>query len=239
MVATVVFFSLSPAKRTVYILTMYPAMALLVGAALDHLAQTKERRWIVWPLALLAGVILLATIALPIAGRGREETAPLGGDRFIWQVTLAFLPLLAGTLYALWQTRKGDIPRAAAGLAASMSILAVTAALFLIPRFDAVKSARGLSRELLIRLRPGETYGIYPRLDSTFLFYTRRFAVELDSREKLIEYASGPGRVWVLAQRDDLAKLDEPLPLEPVAFDQDVLEGYVLLGKPGISAPRK
>lgn len=237
MVVTVIFFSLSPAKRTVYILTMYPAMALLVGAALDQLTQPKERRWIVWPLAVLAVVVLTAMIALPIAGRGREEAAPLGGDRFIWQVTAAFLPLLAGAVYSLWQARKGDMPRAAGGLAAGMSALGLIAALFLIPKFDTVKSARDLSRELLIRIRPGETYGIYPRLDSTFLFYTRRFAVELDSREKLIQYANGPGRVWVLAQRDDLAKLDEPLPLKPVAFDQDLLEGYVLLGKPGISAP--
>ena len=34
-VVTVVFFSLSPAKRDVYVLTMYAAMALLVGAGLD------------------------------------------------------------------------------------------------------------------------------------------------------------------------------------------------------------
>lgn len=239
MFVTVVFFSLSPAKRTVYILTMYPAMALLVGAALDHLTRSRDRRWIVWPLALLAVAVLLATVALPIAGRGREEAAALGGDRFVWQVTLAFLPLLAGAVYALWQAWKGDIPRAAAAIAGGMGLLAVTAALFLIPKFDAVKSARALSRELLIRMRPGETYGIYPRLDSTFLFYTRRFAVDLDSRDKLIEYASGPGQVWVLAQRDDLARLDEPLPLKPVAFDQDIREGYVLLGKPGISAPQR
>ncbi|HZI64205.1 MAG TPA: glycosyltransferase family 39 protein, partial [Thermoanaerobaculia bacterium] len=36
--ATLVFFSLSPAKRTVYILTMYPALALAVGAGLDRIA---------------------------------------------------------------------------------------------------------------------------------------------------------------------------------------------------------
>jgi 4-amino-4-deoxy-L-arabinose transferase-like glycosyltransferase len=236
MVVTVVFFSLSPAKRTVYVLTMYPAMALLVGAALDRLAADwpQGRRWAVWPLGLLAGLALLITVALPLAGRGREEAVPLGGDRFVWQVTLAFLPLLAGAVYAWWQARAGRLPRAAAGLAAGMGALAVLAALFLIPKFDAVKSARGMSRELLVRMRPGETYGIYPRLDSTFLFYTRRFAVELDSPQKLQEYARRPGRVWVLAQRDDLAKLDEPLPLEPLAADPDVREGYVLLGRPGL-----
>jgi len=234
MVVTVVFFSLSPAKRTVYILTMYPAMALLVGAALDRIASEwpRWRRWAVWPLGILCVLALLITVALPIAGRGREEAAPLGGDRFVWQVTLAFLPLLAGALYAWWQARGGRLSRAAAGLAAGMGLVAVLAALFLIPKFDVIKSARGMSKELLARMRPGETYGIYPRLDSTFLFYTGRFAVDLDSEQKLLKYASRPGRVWVLAQRDDLARLDEPLPLKPVAADADILEGYVLLGKP-------
>jgi len=235
MAVTVVFFSLSPAKRDVYILTMYPAMALLVGAALDRIATEWPlgRRWVVWPLGILSVLALLIVVALPIAGRGREEAAALGGDRFVWQVTLAFLPLLAGALYAWWQARGGRLSRAAAGLAAGMGALAVLAALFLIPKFDVIKSARGMSKELLARMGPGETYGIYPRLDSTFLFYTGRFAVELDSPEKLHEYARRPGRIWVLAQRDDLAKLKEPLPLQPIVSDADVLEGYVLLGRPG------
>lgn len=238
MVVTVVFFSISPAKRSVYILTMYPAMALLVGMALDRIAMEWPlgRKGLVWPLGLAAGLALLLMAALPIAGRGREEAVALGGDRFVWQVTLAFLPLVAGALYAWWAARQGQVSRSAAGLAAGMAALAILAAVFLIPRFDVIKSTRGMSKELLARMRPGETYGIYPRLDSTFLFYTRRFAVELNSEQKLREYANRPGRVWVLAQRDDLAKLGEPLPLEPVAADQDIREGYILLGKPGTAA---
>jgi 4-amino-4-deoxy-L-arabinose transferase-like glycosyltransferase len=239
MVVTVVFFSLSPAKRSVYILTLYPAMALLVGAFLDRIAADtvdwpRGRRWVVWPVWLIALLALLIEIALPVAGRGRPEAAPLGGDRLVWHVTLCFLPLLAGALFAGWEASRGRIPRAAAGLAAGMGTVALLAALTVIPLFDVVKSARGMSRELLSRMQPGDTYGTYPRLDSTFLFYTRRYTVELDGEAKLQEYARRPGRVWVLAQRDDLKKLKAPLPLVPVAQDEDVLEGYILLGKPGL-----
>ena len=235
MVVTLVFFSVSPAKRTVYILTMYPAMALLVGAALDRIAAEwpQGRRWAVWPLGMLSGLALLLTAAVPIAGLGRKEAAPLGGNLFVWQLTLALLPLLAGALYAWWQARGGRLPRAAAGLAAGMGTFALLATLLLIPKFDAIKSTRAMSRELVARMRPGDTYGIYPRLDSTLVFYTGRFAVELNSERKLLEYARRPG-VWVLAQRDDLARLRKPLPLEPVATDADVWEGYVLFGKPGL-----
>lgn len=235
MVVTVVFFSISPAKRSVYVLTLYPAMALLVGAFLDRVATEwpQGRRWVDWPTGLLALLALVIVIALPIAGKSREELAPLGGDRFVLEVALCFLPLLAGALYAWWQARKGQIPRAAAGLAAGMGAMALLAFLTLVPRFDVVKSARGMSKELMARMQPGDTYAIYPRLDSTFLFYTHRFAVELEGEARLQEYARQPGQVWILAQRDDLKKLAAPLPLVPVAEDQDVLEGYILMGKPG------
>ncbi len=235
MVVTVVFFSISPAKRSVYILTMYPAMALLVGAFLDWVAPhwPQGRRWIVWPAGLIALLALLIEIALPVAGRGREEALALGGDRFVWHVTLCFLPLLAGALYAAWQAGRGRVPRAATGIAAGMAAAALLAFLTVIPIFDVVKSARGMSKVLLARMQPGDTYGTYPRIDSTFLFYTRRYTVELDSEARLQEYARRPGRIWILVQRDDLKKLKTPLPLVPVAQDQDVLEGYILLGKPG------
>jgi 4-amino-4-deoxy-L-arabinose transferase-like glycosyltransferase len=236
MVVTVVFFSISPAKRSVYILTMYPAMALLVGAFLDRVATEwpKGRRWVDWPVGLITLLALLIEIALPVAGRGRAEAAPLGGDRLVWHVTLCFLPLLAGALCAWWQASRGRILRAAAGIAAGMGTVALLAFLTVVPRFDVVKSARGMSRELLARMQPGDTYGTYPRLDSTFLFYTRLYTVELDGEAKLQEYARRPGRIWILAQRDDLKKLKQPLPLAPVAQDEDVLEGYILLGKPGL-----
>jgi 4-amino-4-deoxy-L-arabinose transferase-like glycosyltransferase len=232
MVVTVLFFSLSPAKRTVYILTMYPAMALLIGAALDRLAVEwpSHRRWVQIPLAILTILVLLVLIALPLVGARRaDEVAPLGGPPFLWLVVAAFVPLFLGAAWAWWQTRSGRTTRATIGLAAGMATLALTAAFVVFPRFDAVKSARPLSQELLHQMKPGEPYGIYPRLDSTFLIYTGRFAEELDSEEKLRAFAARPDRVWIFAQRDDLKKLDPPLDLREVARDPDPKEGYLLL----------
>ena len=235
MVVTILFFSVSPAKRDVYILTMYPAMGLLVGAALDRLAAAwpRDRGWLVGPLGLLAVLALLLVVALPVAGRDRPEAVPLGGEAFVWGVTAAFVPLLLGTVYAWWQSRSGRTGRAAAGLAAGMAFLFVAASLFLLPRFDVFKSARGMSRLLLARMGPQDVYGIYPRLDSTFLFYTRRYAASLESPEALRAFATQPGRVWILIQRDDLAKIPPPLPpLRKVAEDPDPREGYVLFTRP-------
>ena len=232
MVVTVLFFSLSPAKRTVYILTMYPAMALLVGAALDRIAAEwpRDRRWVQIPLALLTVLALLVLVALPILGARRtDEVAPLGGEPFVWETVALFVPLLLGTAWAWWESRSGRLHRAAASLTAGMAALVLGASLFLLPRFDVFKSARPLSNILLQKMGPGESYGIYPGLDPTFLIYTGRFAVALDDERELREFAARPGRVWLIAQRNYLEKLRPPLPLREVARDAEPKTGYVLL----------
>lgn len=236
---TVLFFSISPAKRSVYVLTMYPGMALLVGAALDRMEGDlrKARRWAGWPLAALAVLVLLILAALPVAGLGRPEVVPLGGAAFVWMLAASLLPLAAGAALAAPAAFAGRLARAVGCLAAGMTVFWLTAYLLLVPRFDVVKSARGMSRELVARMGPGEPYAIYPRLDSTFLFYSGRLAVEVTGEKELLDYARRPGRVWLLIQRDDLAraekKLGHPLPLIEVARDADLLEGYVLMTSPG------
>jgi 4-amino-4-deoxy-L-arabinose transferase-like glycosyltransferase len=232
-VVTLVFFSISPAKRSVYILTMYPAAALLVGAGLDRIASEwpRWRRWVTIPLAVLAGLVLLIAAALPFAGRNRPELAPLGGPPFLYLLSAVLLPLLAGAAAAWWLSRSGALSRAAGALAAGMALTGLGIALLVLPRFDVIKSARGLSRVLVARMAPGEPYGIYPRLDSTFLFYSHRFCEDLDGEARLRAFLARPGRAWLLAQKDDFAKLRNLPPLTEVARDADPRDGYILFLK--------
>jgi hypothetical protein len=140
--------------------------------------------------------------------------------------------MLLGALFAWWVSRRGEVSRAVASLAGGFAVTVVAVSLFLLQDFDTFKSARRLSGILVSQATPDEPYGIYPRLDSTFLFYTRRFAVDLDSEEKLRAFLARPGRVWLLAQRDDFAKLRNLPLLREVATDPDPEEGYILFAKP-------
>jgi hypothetical protein len=267
MVVTVVFFSVSPAKRTVYILTMYPAIALLVGAGLDLLARKfaagrpvpsgaagaadperadgghaaaypapsleasarhRSSRWVTWPLGLLAALVVGLAAALPPVGLRRPELAVLGRG-FLWVLAGALAVLAAAAVWAWWAAVRGRVGRAVAALAGGMAALALVANLYLLPRFDVFKSARPLSAELLARMAPGESYAIYPRLDPPFVFYTRRFAVPLTTPEELAAFVARPGRGWVLAERDDWARLTAPPPLVEVAREPESKEGYLLL----------
>lgn len=241
-VVTLVFFSLSPAKRTVYLLQMYPAMALLVGTALDRLGADwgelgkGARRWLVWPLGVLAAAAVLLPAAAPfVAVHNARDLAPLGPG-VVPEVVAATCLGAAGALAAWWLTRRGRVTAAAGALAGGTAAMALVVFLWSLPRLDAVKSARPLSELLVERMGPGETYAIYPRLDAPFLFYTERFAVLPYGDDELVRYAESPGRQWLLIERDDLARIEEergePLPLVEVARDPDPRAGYVLMTDP-------
>ncbi len=239
-VATLAFFSLSPAKRTVYILTMYPALALALGAGLDHISvQWPRRRW--WVLGPLAGMALLLGAAAAVATRAvarRVELAELGPGLGMEVAVLAAALALAAAA-ALWLGRRGRVAGMAAALAGGMAVAAIAAVVRVLPRFDVIKSARPMSQRLGTLLAAGDLYGIYPRLDSGFLFYGGRFATELTTEAELREFVAAPGRRFVLAQRDDLARIGgPPLRLRELARDADLREGYLLLVKePGGDGP--
>lgn len=233
-VATLLFFSVSPAKRTVYVLTMYPALALLVGAGLDCVAAAwpRLRGWVVWPLAGLALMLGAAAAALPqLAARRAAEIAPLGPGLLPQLAALLVLLTLAAAGAALF-ARRGEISATVAALALGMALATVAAVLWVMPRFDAVKSARPLSAELLERIGPGEPYAIYPRLDASYLFYTHLFCELPRDEAELRAFAARPGRVWLLIKKKEIAKLAPPLPLVEAARDADEREGFALLTDP-------
>lgn len=236
VVVTVLFFSLSPAKRSVYVLTMYPGLALIVGAGLDRIAAANLRRaWLVVPCALVGLIGLGGAAALAVAGRGRPELALLGGS-FLWVAVAALAALgLAGVAAAYPAARRRPAATAAA-LTAGMAALALAAAVHLLPAFDVYKSARRISETLLELSAPGEPYGIFPHLDEGLVFYTGRPAVPVHDEAGLHAFLARPGRVWLLIERDDLVEMGiDPgaLGLVEVARDADPDNGYILFRRDG------
>lgn len=241
---TIVFFSLSPAKRTVYILTMYPGLALVVGHGLHRLAEMwpRGRGWVVWPLGFLTLSFTTVAGLLPrFAEKQTEDLDILGHDLVGW-LTLGALAIALGLGIGAWLAWRGQMTRAVGTVAGTICITALAALLFVFPRFDRIKSARPLSGVLLSHLAPGEGYAIYPELESPFLFYTRRFATVLETEKELRAYLAGPGRRWVLVEKPSLAQIEEPLPAIEIARDRDRKDGWVLLSnmpsnEPSTAAP--
>lgn len=217
-VATVVFFSLSPAKRGVYILSMYPAMALAVGAALDRLAATAPcgRAW-AWPVFLaISAVGAAAAVALPLVEwrfRG-AESLPAGA----WvDGAVAAGILAAGALAATVATLRNRPAVGAGVLAAAMGVASLWAALRVMPALDRITSLRPVAERLDRALPPGAGYAVYPHLEAGVVFYDpeHRRAVVLETPGEVEAWRAKPGPRYLLSRPSHAADLGIPLP-EPV-----------------------
>ena len=233
IVTTILFFSLSPGKRTVYVLTMYPALALAIACAVDELARraTAARRWLGLPLALLAalaGALTIGALVLPRFASRWPEIDVLGPD-LPWRAFLTTAALALGAWIALGLAAARRPIGAVVALAAGSGVAGLVLALVLLPPFDAVKSARGLARAYLDRASPDEPYAIFPRLDPPFLFYTGRRATVLRSSDDLRAFAARHERGWIFAEERFLRALDPQPDLIEIARDSDPRSGYVLL----------
>ncbi|MEO7793275.1 MAG: glycosyltransferase family 39 protein [Thermoanaerobaculia bacterium] len=245
MAVTVLFFSLSPAKRTVYVLQMFPAMAMIVAWSMSEIANSwhRLRRFALVPAALLAALFAAIPIAWIVLQRQRPDRVaklvarfePLGPG-LPTELALLVGLLFAGALAGWLLGRRGQPGRLVGALATAMGAAAIVAVLLVLPRFDRLKSARPLAEQLTHLAAPGEPYAIYPRLDPRFVFHTRRFAETPSSEEELQAFARREGRVWLLITRPALAKLATPLALGEVARDAEREDGYVLLAT-GYPAP--
>jgi len=238
MAVTVLFFSLSPAKRTVYVLQMFPAMAMIVAWSMSEIAASwgRLRRFALVPAVLLAALFAALPLGWIAFERLRPDRAakllrqfePLGPGLFT-ELALLVGILFAGALAAWGLGRRGHPGRVVTSLATGMGVAGLLAVLLILPRFDPIKSARPLSQKIVELSAPGEPYAIYPRLDPRFVFHTRRYAETPGSEEELRAFVAREGKVWLLITRPALAKLVLPLPLGEVARDAEREDGYVLL----------
>jgi 4-amino-4-deoxy-L-arabinose transferase-like glycosyltransferase len=208
VVVTVVFFSLSPGKRTVYILTMYPALALLVGDALVR-GGSALRRWVSWPwlvVASLLATVALVAVTLPTQ-RLREQAVLLApGQRMALGIAVGLMAL--GLLIGALRARRGDGFGSAIATGTGMAVAGTLLAALVLPALDPSKSLRPIGERLARELGPTESYLIVGQpLESAVLFYSRRFGQHITLAGDLEQaMAQGPHSLLV-ADTKDLAAL--------------------------------
>ena len=233
LVATTLFFSLSPAKRTVYVLQMFPALALLVALLFAEVEKSRHlRRWLLVPAALLAALFALVPLALPRFAEKQEELATLGPG-LVWIVAASAVALAAAALGLFAGAVTGRVVAAGASLAAGMGLVSCVAGFVLLPRFDPVKSFRPIAERFVALSAPDEPYAIFGKVEAPVVFYTRRFAEILEDEPALRAWLDKPGRKWLFIERRLLEKLAAPLPLSEAAGSADRAKSYRLLVSSG------
>jgi len=231
LLATVVFFSLGPSKRHVYLLPAFPAAALLTGLAVARACEggLPARAWATAAAATGPVLVLLglATAAVsPFLPRIDADAMPE------WGLAVGALLVVAG-IAARAIFRRSGLPGFCLAFPALLSVATLLAGVFLLPRLDTVKSARPLS-ERIRTLTPPEPVLFFDVRPDAYSFYTRMRLRETKDRDEFVrDLSSEPDAVGVTTRRWFEA-LRPRLPSEVGILFEDRVgrRRVVLLGRP-------
>ena len=193
-----VFFSLSSGKRSVYLLPLYPAAALLVGGLLARYpAQVPDtlRRWGVQAsLLVFLGLFLL----VPAAGLSLKDQIDLGQlppvvEPTLWAMAgISLAALLAGGVRPRW------LPRLAPGVTV-IGFLLITLVAF--PALNAEKSHRPLTAAVLERVESPDRLRFYRDHIPGVLFYSGLPRIPMIARHELAATFAEERPLYLLIKR--------------------------------------
>lgn len=187
------FFSASSSKLPSYILPIFPALALLIGARLTRI-QPRALFWMMFPIAVLAGAALLLS-PFAVAFASDEVPVELYRQYAVWLAAAAFV-WLAGSLAGLyWLHRKktafGILAFALSGLIFAQVVLTGHESL------SPASSAWRIAQQIQPYLKPDAPFYSVKMYEQTLPFYIKR-TVTLVAHQDELEFGltQEPGR-WL------------------------------------------
>ncbi len=229
----VAFFSFSESKLPGYILPVFPALGIIVGAEVDRAWAGEKSR------ALTLAVWLTALTLLAMGAGFLVYVSGAGLDLKSWHILYLVLPLaasIAGAVAVFKDRARGMVIAACVVVA---SVVVVTA-LTLFPRMSYEWSLKQLSLDAASALEPGELITFYVRKEFAPVFYAEgrvvcgvlnRSVLNALQPDKVATVLEQNRSVIVIATQfwlDDLAR-DGQFIIEPVAIQRDVLAARVRL----------
>jgi 4-amino-4-deoxy-L-arabinose transferase-like glycosyltransferase len=201
-----VFFSISKGKRSLYLLPLYPAAAVMVGKLVEdiisHQMERFRREWIRYPLYVLIG--LLAA----------------GGPVLLWIVSKQFPLFLSSSVPLAVLLTGGGVAlfflnRSHRHGPVFFLIVAIVASGFfytqrvIFPLVNPLKSARFISQEVTSRMKPGDKVAVYGGFGTgPYNFYTGVVPIiEVEKKGQLSALMNSPDRVFCFIKHRDYASL--------------------------------
>lgn len=174
----VLFFSLLPTKRNVYVLGAAPAFAILVGSAWPGL-DAGAFRWARF--ARGAFMVLLLVAGLGLLAAGFWPRLPIAG----WTLWPAGLVALAGGA-SLWYEIRWRTPPTFCLLAALVWLAAEAAiGVFVYPAVNPLKTPVALAQAVAARLPPDRPLLLYAMNGELLAYHSGRRGVAVRSPEEL------------------------------------------------------
>ncbi|OGP93449.1 MAG: hypothetical protein A2Z19_02330 [Deltaproteobacteria bacterium RBG_16_54_18] len=218
-----VALSLFKAKRELYLLPLYPAAALMVGALLAKLplgAEGAVKRICSIPLMVMIVLLALIAMSLPIV-------AALKGSFYLehpWEIGLITALITGGGAFLAFlahRYRRRDLPFYI--IVAMVLALTLYGAGRIFPEINKYKSARPLAQAIVGAMRPGDQLGIYQLEGANFIYYTGYNQMRwLEDERKLKEFLrSSQGVFCIMRERHyKLLQQDPTLVISVVATGQ-------------------
>jgi len=192
-----VFFSLSKGKRELYLLPLYPAASLMVGKVwVDFISGSTDplrQEWISLALCALMGFVLIAGLVIPPA-------LYLTFPSYLLHGLPMSLLLVAGSvaMYFLYRSKHH-------GTIFFLTVVIVVAGFFytlrtVFPLVNPFKSGRFISREVTLRIKPGEHLALYGHhRTEPYNFYTGIVPIiVIEGKQNLPRFLQSPVRVFCL-----------------------------------------
>ena len=207
LISMFILFSVPQAKRHQYLLGIYPAMGLLVGylgdLAIKRWPGTYFRRAVVIPSLIFAGLLVLLTVAIPVAAAIVEPAyLPLGLGMSAITGIFALLLVLA------WRK---DRPKGLLVLpAAFMLALVLYGVHALIPRMESLKSPRPFCDRIVAYCDEGADWAMFRFYRATYVYYTDSFAEVLETERELAHFMSRTNHAVVIMKEKHFNALENP-----------------------------
>jgi len=209
LAAVFIFFSIASSKLGTYILPLFPAAALLVGALLHDLVKGSSRGLaqgifysylplvIIFPLALIY-ILLFPPVSLKFdAGIDLKWIYCLAA----WLVACSFISL-GLAVRKKYQVFVGSI----VGMVITVLLFSL---IFVVPSIEPFRSSKQLARKIDKLIEPGEDLVFYLKDRETFLFYTNRKAAVLKNPKELRDYMASDTRVYCIFKMDDWEDIEQ------------------------------
>ncbi len=203
MAFVVIFFSLSGSKRNLYILSVYPAAAMLVAAAMPLLSAHKMK-WqaiMVYTVAGMLGIIGLASMIAPLS-----MTLPVEK----WPLITAGCLLASGSalLLLLFRRLKLNMKWFAAFIGFLISVEIIAGSMIL-PAFNPIKTPVELSRVAPVLIPPDKPLLLFQMTEEILSLYAKRQGMRIDDSDEMINQIKEQGKGIVVFQQAKWAELQD------------------------------
>lgn len=198
-----IFFSVASSKLGTYILPLFPAASLLIGALWSNLiyGSTNDHFSGIFysylPLVIILPLALIYFLLFPPVALKTESGLDLERIYYLaaWIVFCGFL-----SMGLIIRRNYRAFIASTAGMVITVFIFTI---IFLVPSIEPFRSGKVLARKIDSILEPNENLVFYLKGRDTFLFYTNRMIVVLKNPQQLMDFMTTDKQVYCIFKRDD------------------------------------